>query len=113
ATSEHEHIHDRGDGQRDAAAQRDQLLHGDCQRSEQPSGAGRPGRPHDCRADHAQGTNTAADEDLPANVLTYQLVSPPTGASIDSSGVITWTPSEAQGPSTNTFTTVVTDNGTP
>src|SRR5437762_6492925 len=37
-------------------------------------------------------TNTAADEDLPANVLTYQLVSPPTGASIDSSGVITWTP---------------------
>src|SRR5206468_2303713 len=36
-----------------------------------------------------------------------------TGASIDSSGVITWTPSEAQGPSTNTFTTVVTDNGTP
>src|SRR5206468_3106582 len=58
-------------------------------------------------------TNTATDGDLPANVLTYQLVSPPTGASISASGVISWTPSEGQGPSTNTFTTIVTDNGTP
>src|SRR5207248_2059005 len=58
-------------------------------------------------------TNTATDGDLPANVLTYQLVSPPTGASISASGVISWTPSEAQGPSTNTFTTIVTDNGAP
>src|SRR5205823_7907095 len=51
-------------------------------------------------------TNAATDGDLPANVLTYQLVSPPTGASISASGVISWTPSEAQGPSTNTFTTI-------
>src|SRR5207249_3934000 len=58
-------------------------------------------------------TNTATDGDLPANVLTYQLVSPSTGASISASGVISWTPSEAQGPSTNTFTTIVTDNGAP
>src|SRR5206468_1494582 len=58
-------------------------------------------------------TNTATDGDLPANVLTYQLVSPPTGATISASGVINWTPSEGQGPSTNTFTTIVTDNGTP
>src|SRR3989475_13039999 len=58
-------------------------------------------------------TNTATDADLPANVLTYQLVSPPTGASISASGVITWTPNEAQGPGTATFTTIVTDNGTP
>src|SRR5206468_931508 len=58
-------------------------------------------------------TNTATDGDLPANILTYQLVSPPTGASISASGLINWTPSEAQGPSTNTFTTIVTDNGTP
>src|SRR2546425_11858755 len=58
-------------------------------------------------------TNTATDGDLPANVLTYQLVAPPTGASISASGVVSWTPSEAQGPSTNTFTTIVTDNGTP
>jgi len=58
-------------------------------------------------------TNTASDADIPANVLTYQLVNPPTGASIDTRGVITWTPSEAQGPSTNTITTVVTDDGVP
>src|SRR5439155_1592790 len=42
-----------------------------------------------------------------------QLVSPPAGASINGSGVITWTPTEAQGPSVNTFKTIVTDNGTP
>src|SRR2546425_11472072 len=57
--------------------------------------------------------STATDVDLPANLLTYQLVSPPAGASIDANGVITWTPGEAQGPSTNTFTTIVTDNGSP
>src|SRR5207244_4277575 len=49
----------------------------------------------------------------PANTLTYSLVNPPTGANIDTNGLITWTPSEAQGPSTNTLTTVVTDNGFP
>ena len=32
---------------------------------------------------------------------------------IDTNGVITWTPTEAQGPGTNTITTVVTDNGVP
>jgi hypothetical protein len=58
-------------------------------------------------------TNTATDGDLPANVLTYQLVSPPAGASINASGLISWTPGEGQGPSTATFTTIVTDNGTP
>src|SRR5262249_58845728 len=55
---------------------------------------------------------TATDADLPANALTYQLVSSPAGASISASGVISWTPNEGQGPSTNTFTTVVTDKGT-
>src|SRR4029434_6543695 len=58
-------------------------------------------------------TNSATDPDLPANALTYQLVSPPAGASISASGVISWTPNEAQGPGTATFTTIVTDNGTP
>jgi len=58
-------------------------------------------------------TNSASDADSPANVLTYQLVNPPTGASIDTRGVITWTSSEAQGPSTNMITTVVTDDGVP
>ncbi len=58
-------------------------------------------------------TNTASDADLPANVLSYRLESPPAGATIDANGVIRWTPSEAQGPGTNTITTVVTDNGSP
>jgi hypothetical protein len=56
-------------------------------------------------------TNTASDD--PANTLTYSLVNPPAGAQIDTNGVITWTPSEAQGPSTNIITTIATDNGNP
>ncbi len=55
-------------------------------------------------------TNTAVDADFPTWNLTYSLVSPPDGAAIDTNGVITWTPSYAQTPSTNVFTTVVSDN---
>jgi hypothetical protein len=58
-------------------------------------------------------TNTASDSDLPTNILTYSLSNPPTGVTIDTNGVITWTPSEAQGPGTNVITTIVTDNGVP
>src|SRR5262249_22565599 len=58
-------------------------------------------------------TNAATDVDLPPDVFTYSLLNSPTGAVIDSNGVITWTPSLAQGPSTNTISTVVTDNGEP
>src|SRR5205085_2046956 len=58
-------------------------------------------------------TNAASDSDVPANTLSYQLLNPPAGAQIDTNGVITWTPGEADGPGTNTITTVVTDNGTP
>jgi hypothetical protein len=58
-------------------------------------------------------TNTASDTDLPTQTLSYQLVAPPTGAGINANGVITWTPTSAQAPSTNLITTVVTDNGTP
>jgi hypothetical protein len=54
-------------------------------------------------------TNAATDADIPANVLTYALVNPPAGAAIDAGGVITWTPTEAQGPSTNEMVTVVSD----
>jgi hypothetical protein len=57
-------------------------------------------------------TNTATDSDLPANPLTYTLLASPSGATIDTNGVITWTPTEAQGPSTNIFITVVTDMNT-
>src|SRR5581483_610141 len=56
-------------------------------------------------------TNAATDGDIPAYNLTYSLVNPPTGATINSTnGVITWTPAKNQGPSTNTITTVVTDS---
>jgi hypothetical protein len=59
-------------------------------------------------------TNTATDIDLPANTLTYLLLAGPANASIGTSGIITWTPTEAQGPSSGVvFTTKVTDNGTP
>ena len=58
-------------------------------------------------------TNAASDIDLPANTLTYSLINPPVGATIDASGVITWLPLETQSPGTNLFITVVTDNGTP
>ncbi len=59
-------------------------------------------------------TNTATDADLPANTLTYSLIVSPAGMTINTaSGVITWTPTEAQGPSTNTVTTKVRDNGVP
>jgi hypothetical protein len=58
-------------------------------------------------------TNTATDADVPVNMLSYFLLLAPTNASISSAGVITWTPTEAQGPCTNTFITRVVDNGSP
>jgi hypothetical protein len=63
-------------------------------------------------------TNAATDPDIPANTLFYSLnvsdgVAPVTNATISAQGVITWSPTEAQGPSTNIFTTIVTDNGSP
>jgi len=58
-------------------------------------------------------TNTATDADLPANALSYTLVGVPDGMAISTAGVITWTPAENQGPSTNLITTVATDNGVP
>jgi hypothetical protein len=58
-------------------------------------------------------TNTALDTDLPTPLLTYSLVSPPSGLTISTNGIITWIPSEAQGPSTNTITTIVTDSSVP
>ena len=59
-------------------------------------------------------TNTATDLVLPPPTLTYTLISPPAGATIGTNtGIITWTPSQTQSPSTNTFKTTVTDNGSP
>jgi hypothetical protein len=53
-------------------------------------------------------TNTATNLNVPSNPLAYQLINPPAGATIDSNGIITWTPTLGQSPSTNLFTTVVT-----
>jgi hypothetical protein len=59
-------------------------------------------------------TITATDANGATDTLTYNLVNPPAGAAINpATGVFTWTPSEAQGPSTNTITVQVTDNGAP
>src|SRR5207249_1455260 len=59
-------------------------------------------------------TNSASDRDLPANTLTFSLVSAPAGVNLDSNtGVLSWTPTEVQGPSTNLITVRVTDNGAP
>jgi hypothetical protein len=60
-------------------------------------------------------TNTATDVDPPeATTLTYTLsvtnaAGAVTNANISSQGIITWTPTAAQAPSLNTFTTRVTD----
>lgn len=58
---------------------------------------------------------TATDPDLPANILTFSLdPGAPPGASINpTNGTFAWTPSEAQGPSTNLVVVRVTDNGFP
>jgi hypothetical protein len=59
-------------------------------------------------------TNVASDTDVPAQTLTFVLVSGPSGVTLDgSSGVLTWTPTEAQGPSTNTIVVRVFDSGIP
>jgi hypothetical protein len=53
-------------------------------------------------------TNTATNPNASTNPLSYQLINPPAGVSIDSNGIITWTPSLSESPSTNIITTVVT-----
>src|SRR5205823_3903874 len=55
----------------------------------------------------------ASASDPEAGPLTYQLTQAPAGASIDAGGVVRWTPTEIQGPGTNTFTVQVADNGAP
>lgn len=59
-------------------------------------------------------TNTAADTDAPPQTLTFSLTTGPTNATFDTnSGVFTWRPLVTQADTTNLFTVVVTDNGTP
>src|SRR4029453_19357791 len=60
-------------------------------------------------------TVTATDPDLPVNDLTYALEpGAPAGASINATtGLFTWTPNEAQGPSSFVINVRVIDDGIP
>ena len=60
-------------------------------------------------------TVSGSDTDVPANTLTYSLVvGAPPGMTINSSsGVITWSATEAFGPATYPVSVCVTDNGSP
>ena len=54
-------------------------------------------------------TVQATDSDLPAQKLIYRLINGPTGLVVTTNGVVSWTPTEAQGPSTNRVRIGVTD----
>jgi hypothetical protein len=54
--------------------------------------------------------NSAAEPNIHSVTAGYVLVSPPLGASINSSGLITWTPAANQTLTTNTITTIVTNS---
>ena len=60
-------------------------------------------------------TCTAADLDCPPNAVTFTLASgAPAGAAINPvSGLLTWTPTAWQAPSTNLISIIATDNGVP
>lgn len=59
-------------------------------------------------------TNEAADADLPANQITFELLSAPAGLTLDTnSGAVAWVPTEADGGSSNAIIVRVFDNGTP
>ncbi len=58
-------------------------------------------------------TNTAIEPNPSAYPLSYALLGAPSGAAIDTNGIITWIPNQAQSPGTNVLTTTVTDSATP
>ena len=60
-------------------------------------------------------TNTASDPDVPANILTFSLgTNAPAGMTLNASnGVLSWTPSPPQAPSSNYVSVRVTDDGFP
>jgi cold shock CspA family protein len=60
-----------------------------------------------------QVSTTSSDPDLPYDSLDYSLLSAPPGASINSNGLVTWTPGESDGPGTYAFAVKVADSGTP
>jgi hypothetical protein len=54
-------------------------------------------------------TNGATNANIHATIFGYTLVSPPSNMVISASGIVTWTPAQAQSPSTNIITTIVTN----
>jgi hypothetical protein len=54
--------------------------------------------------------DAASETNIHATITGYGLIDPPAGAAISASGIFTWTPSQAQSPSTNTITTVATNS---
>ena len=48
-----------------------------------------------------QLTLSGTDPDVPLQSLTYGLAQGPIGMKVSSGGLLTWTPTDAQGPSTN------------
>lgn len=59
-------------------------------------------------------TNSATDADLPANTLTFGLVSGPPGLTLTpGTGAMNWTPAEDQGPGSYPVTVRVFDDGPP
>jgi hypothetical protein len=58
-------------------------------------------------------TNTATDPDLPPNRIFYNLLSAPSGAAIDTNGIITWTAPSVSNLVADQFITVATDDGIP
>ena len=58
-------------------------------------------------------TVVASDPDLPYESLRFTLSTAPTGAAINQSGVVSWTPSESRGPGTYTFSVRVEDAASP
>lgn len=56
-------------------------------------------------------TFVPTDADQPANTFTFNLDDAPEGVTIDSTGVLRWTPTEAQGPGSYDVTVRVTDSG--
>jgi hypothetical protein len=60
-------------------------------------------------------TNSATDSDTPAQTLTFSIdAGAPAGVTINpATGLLSWTPNEAQGPGTYSIVVRVTDNGVP
>ncbi|MBX3733144.1 MAG: cadherin domain-containing protein [Verrucomicrobiae bacterium] len=55
----------------------------------------------------------ATDPDLPAQNLSYEVVQGPPGLTVDEAGVMRWTPTVAQGPSSQTVAIRISDDASP